>query len=146
MFQLPVLGAFPEGWQAAGTGGYISGSNGELGVVSGEKGRKVFRLKSDRLIAVFNHFPMKAQKYRVRITVSGKPGSVWAFGAHYYAARHCGFYMMPRMRISGDGVWEFQLTQKYVPAPAKVMKIALQLYHGEIFIHSIELYEVEEEK
>lgn len=146
VLQKPLLGKFPKEWQWVGAGGFRLGSNGELGVVTGKDGRNVFRMKSDGMIAVFSPMAMKVQKYQVRITASGKPGSVFAFGAHYYAAIHYGFYAIPAMQIPGPGVWEFQLTQKYVLPGAKVMRIALQLFHGEIFIHSIELYEVDEKK
>lgn len=146
VLQVPLLSNFPKEWQWVGTGGFRSGSNGELGAVVGENGRNVFRMKSDGLIAVFSPPAMKAQKYRVKITASGTPGSVFAFGAHYYAKKHCGFYTMPKMKIPGVGTWDFMLTQRYVPDGAEIMRIALQLYHGEIFIHSIELYEVDDKK
>jgi hypothetical protein len=82
----------------------------------------------------------------MKITVSGVPGSVFALGAHFYSKKHLGFDVYPQMKIPGSGVWEFQLTQKYIQPGAEIMRIALQLYHGEIFIHSIELYEVDDKK
>lgn len=144
--QAPVLTAFPIEWQPAGTGGYARGSNGELGGRILPDGQNVLRLKSDALIALFRPRALRIAKYRVKMTVSGTPGSVFAFGAHYYANKHCGFWTLPRQQIPGPGTWDFVLTQKYVPNFAKEMKSVLQLYHGEIFVHSIELYEVEDDK
>ena len=144
--QTPLLTDFPTEWQPSGTGGYLPGSNGELGVRTFPDGQKVLRLKSDALIALFSPQTMQAEKYRVKLTVSGRPGSVFAFGAHYYGKKHVGLDVLPKVQIPDTGVWDFMLSQKYVLPGAKVMRIALQLFHGEIFIHSIELYEVDDKK
>ncbi|MBQ7393644.1 MAG: hypothetical protein IJV89_04760 [Lentisphaeria bacterium] len=144
--QSPLLTDFPTEWQPSGTGGYFPGSNGELGVRTFPDGQKVLRLKSDALIALFRIPKMQAEKYRVKLTVSGRPGSVFAFGAHYYGKKHVGFEVLPKVQIPDTGVWDFMLSQKYVLPGAKVMRIALQLFHGEIFVHSIELYEVDDKK
>ena len=103
-------------------------------------------MKSDALIALFSPQTMQSEKYRVKLTVSGSPGSVFAFGAHYYGKKHVGFGVLPKVQIPDTGVWDFMLSQKYVLPGARVMRIALQLFHGEIFVHSIELYEVDDKK
>ena len=143
---MPELKNFPDRWNASGSGGYEVGSNGQLGVTLLPDGRKVFRMKSDSRIAAYCLQGIPAKNYRMKITVSGVPGSVFALGSHFYTKKHLGFDVYPQMKIPGSGVWEFQLTQKDIPPEVAVMRIALLLYHGEIFVHSIELYEVEDDK
>ena len=145
-YQAPVLIDFPVNWFAQGTGGYYAGSNGELGIVLTTNKNRVFRMESDLLIVATCLSSVAAATYQVRIIASGAPGSVFAFGMRYYATSHLVTEPLPCVQIPDAGVWEFWLTQRDMPTNARRMFPMLHLYHGEIFVHSIELYEVDDKK
>ncbi len=144
--QMPELKNFPDSWNASGTGGYVPGSNGQLGIITLPDGKNVFHLKSDSLIAAYCLRGVRAGNYRMKITVSGVPGSSFALGGHFYAKSPLAYNIYPQMKLPDSGVWEFWLTQKYIYPGADTMRVALLLHHGEIFVHSIELYELDEQK
>ena len=144
--QKPVLKNFPVDWFVAWAGNFLKGSNGELGLTTDSDAKTVFHLKSDSWITTVNRHMIRSRPFRLKVTARGTPESFFAIGAFYYdkkwlAATHCAL-----AEVTDNQLRVFSFVQPYVPAGAQKMGIALFLKKGEIFIHSIELYEVGEEK
>lgn len=144
--QKPVLKNFPVNWYVAWAGRFLKGNNGELGLITDSAGKIVFHLKSDAWIATANQHMMKARPFGVKITVGGNPGSFFTIGSFYYDKKWLASEQCSLVEVTDNQLRTFAFTQPYVPAGAQKMNIVLVLKKGEIFVHSIELYEVDEKK
>jgi len=143
--QQPELKDFPQGWDVIGTPGYFSGSNAELGVKYIADNKQVFYLKSDSAISVFNGRLIPAERWKIKITVSGRKGTVWGCGLHGYNQKYgwMSFYIFPPAEITSDGVFQYtvEVPEDFLNKDNRFLRLALMLTRGEVFVHSVELME-----
>ena len=147
-YQAPKVNGLPGWWRLAWCPGFELGSNGEVGLESLSDKKKVFRLKSDKLISSYYGQLFPAKKWRVKVKVSGQSGSKFSIGSFAYDSRQRWGDVRPQlaMNLPSDGIWEYSVDMHWMSEKEAYFRLVIYLYHGEIFIHSIELYEVDEKK
>lgn len=143
--QAPVVHKLPERWYYSWSAGYGLGSNGEINMVSLPDKSKALHLKSDKLITIYHGAQIKPDFGVLRMKFSGKKGSVAAIGFHCYDKKWkwYAFKTMPLFEIPGDGVYEFRIMNPdgYFEPEIQNLCPAVKLFHGELFVHNIEIYE-----
>ena len=137
-FQIPEIKRFPQKWVVAGADGYKIGCNAKLDFVDG-----VLIMKSDSLAATYHSDAIPAKSYRLRMIVSGAPGTCFSLCFYGYDAKakwqRC--YHLPYGKITQQGMMEYQLT---VPEGffdgTKSLRPLIRLVKGELRVHRIDLY------
>ena len=144
----PKFKKFPYGWTPLWCPGYGKNCNGEFDLVTLPAGERAFKIKSDSLIAVHYTRMLPAEVRKIRVKFSGQPGSHFSLAAHIYdkKERWRAYKSYMKVLIPQEGVWIFSADWSEFLQEDEKLRLAVHLYHGEIFIHSIELYEVGEEK
>ena len=145
--QQPELKDFPQGWDVIGTPGYFAGSNARMGVKTVSDGKRAFYLKSDSAVSVFSGRLVPAGRWRIKITVSGRIGSIFGCGVHGYSQKYgwMNFYVFPTAEIKSDHTYNYILSipENFINHKNYYLRPAIMLTRGEIFVHSIELMEVD---
>ena len=144
--QMPTTKQFPLYWTTYALDGFGERSNGEMGLIADRQGNITFRLKSDSLIAAISTKFLKVKPYNVRITLRGTPGSIFTVGFHCYKKSWVALMEFPLRELIDDQLWKFGYTYRILPQDIDKIRLTVRLYRGEIFVHSIELYEVEDDK
>lgn len=142
----PKLKAFPIDWHIWGTPGYSHDINAELGVVKDSNGASVFRLKSQDLITTYTGKMYSAKNWKIIMKVSGRKNTVFNFATHSYNAKYgwCAFPLLPIAKLACDHVvYEYTCTipDGFYTPETRFIRPTICLKKGELFVHSIELYE-----
>lgn len=142
----PKLKDVPIGWSIQGTPGYISDINTELGTIKDSNGINTFYLKSQDLITTYTEKMYPAKQWRFSMKVSGTVNTVFNLAVHCYNAKYgwCSFLHLPTAKITENNrIYEYSVNipDDFYTPETKFIRPTICLQNGELFVHSIELYE-----